>query len=318
MDTLTLIPIGDIRPGNNDRVVFNQALLDELSQSIRAEGLLNPIVVEPKAGETPYAIIAGERRWRACKLAGLVEVPCIIRAVTERQSSMLTLLENVSRENLGLLEEAHAYQDRLDAGMTVEDLARSAGVSSNRIRLRTKLLTLPERLQQAIDEGILGLGYAQILADAEIDAEKMWLAFGKLRDNSSPTTAWFRKVAAELEMQQSQGELFDGDFTATTTVLFDVPQDKEPALPGRDTPPAAGGSPLDVLRSQEAYWRNAGEKWDGRGKSGERQRCFAAADALRGLLRAFGDLEAGLEILACAESDGDLADAARMLRDVAA
>lgn len=173
------LPIEDIVPNpNQPRIHFNETELRELSESIQEHGVLQPLLVR-KHGNG-YEIIAGERRYQASKLAGLEELPVIIKDVDDEQMLALALIENLQRSDLNPVEEAKGYRQLIDAsGMTQEALSKAVSKSRSAITNSLRLLDLPEVVQQMIFEGKLTAGHARaILAvpyeDARINlAEKV-------------------------------------------------------------------------------------------------------------------------------------------------
>lgn len=291
-----------ITPGNNDRTIFNLAELQALADNIRANGLLQPIMVRPIT-EGQYQIILGERRYRAIGLLGWEKVACIVRNVTDEEASAGMLSENMARANLDPIDEALAYQSRMDRfGWSVEELARIGGVSTTRVLFRLKLLRLRDDLQALVRTENIPLGYAQILADAELNANMQALAIDRLRDNATPTPAWFRRECGKLLTSQAQAETFNvfdnpelyaqpsGDGTQLTSWLSPSPM-PEPAeqlaMPGLTMAPTVSGTPQAIMQAQIAFWRNAAHAWDNKGKNFKRQECRAAAHALETALAMF-------------------------------
>jgi ParB family chromosome partitioning protein len=134
---------------NQPRTHFEDEKIQELSQSIQKNGLLQPIVVRPY-GDV-YQIVVGERRYRACKLANLEEVPCIIQEYNEDQTATAALVENIQRENLSAIEEALAFQSLLETqNLTQEQLAKQVGKSQSTIANKLRLLQLPITVQESI------------------------------------------------------------------------------------------------------------------------------------------------------------------------
>src|SRR5712691_6179774 len=162
------IPVGDIAPNpRQPRQVFDQDSLEELSASIRAVGLLQPIVVR-KAGAGRYEIVMGERRWRACQLAELAVLPAIVRETADDDLLRDALIENLHREQLNPLEEAAAYQQLLDDfAATHEELARRVGRSRPHISNTIRLLNLPPAVQKRVAAGVLSAGHARALLSVE-------------------------------------------------------------------------------------------------------------------------------------------------------
>lgn len=147
---------------------FDPAALDELAQSIRNQGILQPIVVAPQVatpGQPPqYIIIAGERRWRAAQKAGLQEVPVFVREVAEDDRLELALIENIQRADLNPIEEARAYAELIELrGYTQEDLATQVGKDRSTISNAMRLLRLPPKVQDMVQEGRLSMGHARSL-----------------------------------------------------------------------------------------------------------------------------------------------------------
>lgn len=131
------------------RTHFEKEKIQELAVSIQQNGLLQPIVVRPYDGH--YQIVVGERRYRACKLAGLEEVPCIVQTLDEDQTATAAIVENIQRENLSPIEEALAYQQLLDTqNLTQEQLAQKVGKKQSTIANKLRLLQLPMTVQEAV------------------------------------------------------------------------------------------------------------------------------------------------------------------------
>lgn len=149
---------------------FDDAALDELASSIKARGILQPIVVR-RLGEG-YQIIAGERRWRASQRAGLSEVPIIIKDFDDAETLEVALVENIQREDLTAIEEAEAYKRLIDQfGHTQEALGRLVGKSRSHVANLLRLIDLPEEVRDAVADGRLSMGHARALVTAENPAE---------------------------------------------------------------------------------------------------------------------------------------------------
>ena len=145
---------------------FDEAALDELAQSLKERGLIQPIVVRPwDAGY--YQIVAGERRWRAAQRAQLHEVPVIVRQLTDAETYELAIIENIQRQDLNAIEEAIAYQ-RLasDFGHKQEDIAKLVGKSRSHVANLLRLLDLPDSVRDAVVNGLLSMGHARALIGA--------------------------------------------------------------------------------------------------------------------------------------------------------
>lgn len=161
---LSEIAIEQIHPNpRQPRTIFRAEELEELADSIREQGVLQPVVVRPRE-QGGFELLVGERRLRASKLAGAHRVPAIIRQVDDRQALEQALVENVQRADLGALEEAHAYRNLVDLfELTQEEAARRVGKSRVHITNTLRLLDLPEEIKLLIAEGALQAGHARAL-----------------------------------------------------------------------------------------------------------------------------------------------------------
>lgn len=275
-----------ITAGTNDRTIFHPAELHALADNIAANGLLQPIMVRP-IGEGRYQIILGERRFRAVCLLGWEKIPAVVQDVTDEEASAGMLSENMARANLDPIDEARAYQSRIDAfGWSVEELARIAGVSTVRVLFRLKLLRLRSDLQALIRTGNLALGYAQVLADAGLDTNHQAIAVDRLRDNGTPTPQWFRREVGALLTQQAQSSMLD-PFEAAALTAQPTPEPIDPPHPATTIPPVQGTTPRETVAAHIAFWKSAADAWAVLGKSFKRQECQAAARALETALALF-------------------------------
>lgn len=143
------------------RTVFEDAALEELASSIAEKGVLQPLLVRPKG--KGYEIVAGERRFRAAKLAGLTEVPVVVRDLDDRETLEIALIENLQRENLNPLEEARAFQGLLELGLTQEQLAKTLGKGRSTIANGLRLLNLSRDAQKALEDGLISAGHARAI-----------------------------------------------------------------------------------------------------------------------------------------------------------
>jgi ParB family transcriptional regulator, chromosome partitioning protein len=173
------VPIELVRPGRyQPRHNFDPEAMESLVASIREKGILQPLLVrrDPDiAGE--YELVAGERRWRAAQIAGLHEVPVVVRDLADRDALEIALIENVQRQDLTPLEEAEGYRRLMDEFQhTQEDLARSVGKSRSHVANMMRLLALPDSVKELMDRGDLTAGHARALltaADPEFLAEEV-------------------------------------------------------------------------------------------------------------------------------------------------
>jgi len=165
------LKINDIEPNKEQpRKNFKQEKLQALAESISQHGVVQPIIV--KKNDKGYIIIAGERRWRAAKIAGLKTIPAIIKDLSSRETMEIALIENLQREDLNPIEEAEAYQKLMEEhGLTQEDLSRIVGKSRAAIANSVRLLSLSEKIKDMIINELLTPGHARTLITIE-DAEK--------------------------------------------------------------------------------------------------------------------------------------------------
>ena len=170
------IDISELRPNPyQPRKEFDPEKLTELAVSIKEHGIIQPIIV--KKSVKGYEIIAGERRYRASKLAGLDKVPAIVRPFTDEQMAEISLLENIQRENLNPMEEALAYKQLLEKShMTHENLSTKVGKSRSYITNVIGLLRLPSEVQELVSKGKISMGHARALSKLESDEEIIRLA----------------------------------------------------------------------------------------------------------------------------------------------
>ena len=156
--------LSQIEPNRDQpRKIFSEEALNELSDSIREHGVLQPLLVRPLPGGS-YQLVAGERRWRASRMAGLQEVPVVIREMDEEQAMEIALIENLQREDLNAIEEATGYKQLMERyGMTQEQVAKRVGKSRPAIANALRLLNLPQKVMDMVGEGEVSPGHARAL-----------------------------------------------------------------------------------------------------------------------------------------------------------
>jgi ParB family transcriptional regulator, chromosome partitioning protein len=161
---LVQIPLGSIKPNSRQpRRRFDAEGISELAESVRAQGLVQPVVVRPVPGGT-WELIAGERRLRAAKAAGLATIPALVRESDDRDSLLLALVENVAREDLSPIEEARAYSVLMDEfSLSLGDMAERVGRSKPTISNRIRLLELPEDVIGLLERGLISEGHARAI-----------------------------------------------------------------------------------------------------------------------------------------------------------
>jgi len=163
MDSIVFVDINDIKPNSSQpRQVFNQEKIDELAESIATHGVIQPLLL--KETTHGFEIIAGERRWRAARKAGIKQIPGIVKELTTEQLAMVALIENIQREDLNPIEEAEAIQRMCDEfGLTQDAVSKSIGKSRPYITNLLRLLKLPEGIRKMVLEGKLSNGHARAL-----------------------------------------------------------------------------------------------------------------------------------------------------------
>ncbi len=171
--TVTL-RLTDIEPNRTQpRKQFDEAALGDLAASISQHGVLQPLLVRPLPSGR-YSLVAGERRWRASRMAGLTEVPVVIREMTDQAAAELALIENLQREDLNPMEEAIGYRTLMDSyGMTQEEAAQAVNKSRPAVANALRLLNLPDELAAMVHNGTLSAGHARTLLSFESKEEQL-------------------------------------------------------------------------------------------------------------------------------------------------
>ena len=187
---LVQLPIGSLRPsGRQPRKRLDAESIAELADSIRVQGVVQPVIVrtDPEGG---YELIAGERRWRAARLAGLATIPAIVRETDDRESLMLALVENVAREDLSPIDEARAYSSLMDEfGLSLSDVCERVGRSKPTVSNRVRLLELPDDVLALVERGQLSEGHARAVLGVPDHEERRRLARRIVRQGLSVRAA---------------------------------------------------------------------------------------------------------------------------------
>jgi ParB family chromosome partitioning protein len=258
------IPVEFLHPGRfQPRRTFDEEALQGLVESIRDKGILQPLLVRRESeSSSVYEIIAGERRWRAAQMAGLHEVPVVIRDLTDREALEIALVENIQRQDLTPLEEAEGFRRLLDEfDHTQEDLARAVGKSRSHIANMLRLLALPDQVKTMVEEGALTAGHARALLTV---ADPVSMA---------------RDVAARgLNVRQTE-ELARGDTGA------------KPRRPAAGEKPAHDGRDADLISLEDEISARIGLKVviEPRGKRGTLTIHYQTLDQLDDVLRRLGE-----------------------------
>ena len=269
------LPLADITPNaEQPRKNFNDETLQELAESIRRQGILQPLLVRPVGNG--YQLVAGERRWRAAKLAGLGKVPVVIRVMDDRDVMVAALIENLQREDLNPVEEARALaklQDTLD--LTQDALASRLGKSRPAIANALRLLRLSAAAQDDVEQGRMSAGHARCLLTLEADEPA---AAEELRQ---------RILSANLTVRQTE------DAAAHWRQQRQFPwKEQEPTAPAPETPPAeisAGKRRKDpLLASLQEYLCKelpCKARFSGNRESGRLTLTYSSPEELRQILQ---------------------------------
>ena len=169
-ETVVFVSLDDIRPNSaQPRKIFDQEALQDLAASIREHGVIQPVLLRP--AKTGFELVAGERRWRAARLAGLKQIPAIVRELTDRQNMFYALIENMQREDLNSIEEARGMEEMMSAfGLNQEETAKTIGKSRSYVTNALRLLRLPQDVQDMVMDGRLSAGHARAIAGLEGEA----------------------------------------------------------------------------------------------------------------------------------------------------
>lgn len=175
-DGVSYIDINEIKPNRNQpRKRFDADRLQELADSIQEHGVIQPLIV--RTAENGYELVAGERRWRAARLAGLKAVPCLLRELTEEENALIAIIENMQREDLNPVEEAEGLNRMIEAfGLTQEQVSKSVGKSRPYITNSLRLLKLPTEIKDLLSQGTLSAGHGRALLAVSDAKEQLALA----------------------------------------------------------------------------------------------------------------------------------------------
>ena len=211
-DSITSVRINDVEPNREQpRKQFSQEELEALSDSIVKYGVISPITVR-RVGER-YVIIAGERRWRAARMAGLSEIPVIIISADDKKAAEIALVENIQRSDLNPVEEAQAYAALIDQyGMTQEEVAEQIGKSRSSVTNSLRLLDLPDAVLSMLAAGTLSSGHAKVLLGIK-DGEKLKTAAEKVAELELSVRETEKLVKSLLAEPKPEKELPAIDYT---------------------------------------------------------------------------------------------------------
>lgn len=206
-DQVTMLPLQKVEPNpNQPRKLFDEEQLQALADSIQEHGLIQPLAVR-SAGDGFYQIIAGERRWRAARMAGLSEVPVMVVEADDKNVMELALVENLQRQDLNPMEEAQGYEALMqDFGLTQEEVAARVGKSRPAVANALRLLSLPEEVQNFVVEGTLSAGHAR--AVLSLNSQRLQKTAAQkiiaLRLSVRQAEAMCKRMAADTEKKEKK------------------------------------------------------------------------------------------------------------------
>jgi ParB family chromosome partitioning protein len=209
-EELKEIDIDLIEPNNlQPRTRFDDAQLEELSQSIKANGIVQPLLVR-KVGGMRYQIVAGERRWRAAQRAGLQRIPAVVREVPDEKMLELALIENIQRQELNAIEEAYAYKRLIETlGLTQETVAQRVGRDRTFVTNYLRLLRLPEDIQKLVEENQISMGHARALLGID-DIERQRQVAQSIIDKGLSVRETERTIKQIIAGTEKKDEEIDG------------------------------------------------------------------------------------------------------------
>ena len=210
-DRLTSVPVRDIKPGRyQPRSQMDDEGLQELADSIKAQGVIQPVIVR-EHGLSQYELIAGERRWRASQLAGLAEIPVVIKSIGDEAALAIGLIENIQRENLNPIEEAQGLKRLVDEfGLTHETVAKAVGRSRSAVSNSLRLLALPEPVQEMLFLRQLEMGHARALLSLPV-MEQLSLAQKAVKNGWSVREVERRSQLAQQAPQEKKSKTVSPD-----------------------------------------------------------------------------------------------------------
>lgn len=197
------VKLVDIVPNKDQpRKKFNETSLSELADSISQHGVIQPLLVRPLSGGT-YQLVAGERRWRASRIAGIKEVPVVIKELDDEEASVISMIENLQREDLNAIEEADGIKYLMNKyGLTQEEVSEKVGKSRSAVANALRLLKLPETVSEYVKDGILSAGHAKALLPLENEDKMIEVSNLIIKDNLSVRET--EKLVKEMMTEKKQ------------------------------------------------------------------------------------------------------------------
>lgn len=283
--SISAIVPGKFQPRRN----FESSALSELAESIRKNGVMQPILVRPTQ-KGKFEIIAGERRWRASQMAGMDAIPAIVRDMRDELALELALVENIQRQDLGALEEAAGYQRLMDEfGYTQEMLATTVHKSRSHIANLLRLLSLPEEIRAMLDEEKLTMGHARALMNTENPVELAHEVVRKgLNVRQAEALANSRKPGREEKAQQTKPQAVPAEPVAQVATAA-APVATAP-MPVAQIQVASKIKDPDILALEQTLSENLGLRVsiEDRGQSGEITIAYESLEQLDEILRRLG------------------------------
>ena len=203
-DKIKLIDI--VTNKEQPRKVFDDEKLNELAQSISQHGVIQPILVRPLSDGT-YQIVAGERRWRASRMAGLSEIPAVVREMTQEEAMAIALIENLQREDLNPIEESEGIKLLIDKfELTQEEISKRLGKSRSSVTNALRILKLPDEVKNYVENGIISTGHAKAILSLESEEKIIEIAKLIINENLSvrETEALVKKLNSQKPTKQKQ------------------------------------------------------------------------------------------------------------------
>jgi ParB family chromosome partitioning protein len=270
-----LIPVGAITPNpHQPRREFSEDALNDLAASIETRGVLQPVLVRPLGGGN-YELVAGERRLRASKKAGLTEIPSLVRDMSDQESLAIALIENLQREDLNAVEEALGYQRlQQEFGLSQEELARQVGKSRSAVANSLRLLNLPESVQAAIQQNVLSAGHGRAIM-AVVDPEPQAELHRRIAENGLTV----RQAEAQASFYKQHGRLPGADEIGAAPSSRSAKSEPKPLDPR-----------LESLQGELSDMLGLPVKISGSPEKGKLTVSYTAEDDLRSVAEKFGVL----------------------------
>jgi ParB family chromosome partitioning protein len=281
------VPLTLLHPNpNQPRTHFDPAALAELSASIKQNGVLQPILVRPRPAPLPgYEIVAGERRYRAARDAGLTKVPVVVRMLSDEETLAVALIENLIRQDIGPLETARAYSRLMsEFGWTQEEMGKRVGKSRVSVANHLRLLKLPQEIQESVERGELSEGHARGLLGgegAETDGDAFRARQKAVFDKTVEEKLTVRDVERMMR-QESEKAITSGGKSAASESAPRTSATQQPSTPTTQQPDPDRVALEDRLR--QAFGTKVRVHFDASGETGKIELGFFSADELDGLI----------------------------------